>query len=340
MLQVDNNTPFGAAIVPSRNKADEEFLTVVIKGQFDIAVLQNSLSIAEEQTDPVMSDTYWGDPEGSSVRYEADSALVKTGIDILLNGAAYAPDGKAVSALDVSLQAGDVKKTLRVVGDRYWHKERLNWVVSEVTPFERMFLVYENAYGGVDKSLADTEFPAHYEYNPIGKGYVSASGGTPIEGLALPNIEHPASLIRRWDERPEPAGFGPVSRSWLPRRQYAGTYDEQWQQTRMPLLPHDFNDAYFNAASAGLVMPFDFANDGWIALENVVESGNLSFVIPKIKLNAAVRKKGKRVNYIPQMDTVLIEPDDKKVTLCWRISVPCTRELLYIDNVTLDWRVG
>ncbi|HAQ24498.1 MAG TPA: hypothetical protein DCQ80_00760 [Pseudomonas sp.] len=45
-----------------------------------------------------------------------------------------------------------------------------------------------------------------------------------------------------------PAGFGIRGRAWAPRLQTAGTYDRQWLDARWPLLPRDFDFAYWNGA--------------------------------------------------------------------------------------------
>src|SRR5207302_3596070 len=55
-----------------------------------------------------------------------------------------------------------------------------------------------------------------------------------LSGQRVPNVEYPKSLIS-W-KQPRPAGFGPIARDWVPRVEFAGTYDEKWEQERLPLL--------------------------------------------------------------------------------------------------------
>ncbi|MFD1743836.1 DUF2169 domain-containing protein, partial [Rhizobium helianthi] len=48
-------------------------------------------------------------------------------------------------------------------------------------------------------------------------------------------------LIRSIRDRPQPAGFAPLSPFWKDRAVLAGTYDDDWVANRHPLLPHDFD---------------------------------------------------------------------------------------------------
>ncbi|MFD1745662.1 DUF2169 domain-containing protein [Rhizobium helianthi] len=49
-------------------------------------------------------------------------------------------------------------------------------------------------------------------------------------------------------DRPPPAGFAPVSPFWKDRAALAGTYDDDWFNTRHPLLPHNFDYSFWQAA--------------------------------------------------------------------------------------------
>jgi hypothetical protein len=48
--------------------------------------------------------------------------------------------------------------------------------------------------------------------------------------------------------RPSPAGFGPIACHWQPRVGFAGTYGDAWVANRLPLLPDDFDDRFFQSA--------------------------------------------------------------------------------------------
>lgn len=337
MLAVRNNTPFSTALMPALDKDGQNYAVVVIKGTFDIHQLASTLVVAEEQFPIQNEDAFYGDPETSSVRYEADLAWVKNGADVVLNGHAYAPAGRRVQALDASLQVGAHKHTVRVYGDRYWEKSGLQWRYSSPEWFERMPLSYENAYGGSISVDSEHSTAPYCVYNPIGKGYTGLKGEALKQGLALPNLEAPGNLIQFWEDPPPPTGFGFIGRSWQPRVSYAGTYDLQWEEERMPLLPMDFDNRYHNGAHPSLVLSQGILGGEEIVATNLSESGTLTFALPAYRFRVSASLKGRTADFIPVMDTVLIEPDDNRVILTWRLAIPCAKQFLYIDNVTVDW---
>lgn len=337
MLEVRNRSPFSASLTPGLDKHGRNYALVVIKASFTISPLAATLHIAEEQIPPQNADIFYGEAGTSSIKYEADIALEKKGVDIILNGHAYAPAGKIVERTNVSLQVGDYKKSLYIFGDRYWQKDNLTWQSTTPKKFDRMPLVYENAYGGADNSHKQDAAKEFCPYNPLGKGFVG-SKREPQEGLPLPNLEDPQHLIEFWDDKPKPAGFGFTGRNWQPRLGYAGTYDEQWQQQRMPLLPMDFDDRYFNGAHPDLILPRALTGGELFTATNLSESGLLHFSLPSYQFSINASIKGKTTSYIPMLDTIIIEPDDYRVQATWRHAIPCAKDFLYIDAVTIDWR--
>src|SRR5204862_3276586 len=99
-------------------------------------------------------------------------------------------------------------------------------------PFTSMPLCWERAYGG--KAPGSTAFEPR---NPIGRGFGETR--QQLHDQRLPNVEDPAAPIRRWRDRPVPAGFGALAGHWSPRRERAGTYDEAWRRQKLPLFPDD-----------------------------------------------------------------------------------------------------
>lgn len=338
MLQLINNTPFESMLIPSLDKHGHTFIAAVVKGKFEISMQALKLIIAQEQQPLHLQDIYWGEAGTSSVKYEADIAPIKNGTDIVLNGYAYSPFGRPSAIVDASLQVGHYKKIVRVFGDRVWHKNALRWLPTPPHNFERMHLVYENAFGGELQTKNDQSCPEFCVQNPLGKGFVGRNGRGLYEGLALPNLEQPTNLIRFWDDAPSPAGFGFIGRSWAPRKSYAGTYDEPWQQLRMPLQPLDFDERYYNGAHPDWVLKERLLGGEEVVATNLSESGLLRFWLPNYQFMATVIIKGKRAAFMAAMDTIVIEPDDLHVLITWRAIIPCARQFLYIDKVTLDWR--
>jgi hypothetical protein len=344
MLEIRNKTPFNTLLVPSLDKQGYNYAVIIIKGTFTIHQRGAALVIADEQLPPQQSDIFYGAPGKSSVRYESDIAPIKREADIILNGHAYVPAAHPATSVDASLQIGSYKKSIKAIGDRVWQKHNFQWQHSSPQKFERMPLVYENAFGGIAQQIgqdnSNIEFCA---YNPIGKGFVGAKGQGLIEGLALPNVENPTQLIQYWDDCPMPVGFGFIGRNWQPRLDYAGTYDQLWKQDRMPLLPLNFDERYYNgthsdAISSNTMSLNTLAAGEEVIANNLSESGYLKFTLPRYRFIATAKIKGETTAYTPVMDTLIIEPDELRVLITWRVAIPCTNQFLYIDNVTVNWR--
>lgn len=336
MLQIDNHTPFIADLVPCSDVHGRDYAVIIIKGTFNTNALNQPITLAEEQLPLNYADEYYAKPGQSSIKYGSDLALNKQETDVITVGNAYAPNGKKVVALDVVFVINDKSKTVRVFGDRVWQKEVTSWKISAPNPFEIMPLVYENAYGGKSPEQNDNkpEEVDCFDQNPVGKGYLGENG-KPFTGMLLPNIEDLAELINNPYQQPKPAGFGVISRDWQPRLSLAGTYDEAWQEQRMPLEPLDFNPLFYNCANPNFTLKSVLKAGDQFSISNVTPDGNFNFVIPNDQILVSVVMQGNETTYVAKLDTLVIEPDEKRISFTWRVAVPCTRKLLYIDNIAI-----
>lgn len=242
MFNVSNETPFAAERTLIADKDGSDVWVVAVKGTFSITNDGKTL-VADEQAEVLPFPEHFGDPMTTSLRYECDLDYTKPTTDILLHGHAYAPKGKPTSEVDVTMRVGPISKSLHIVGDRTWRGGILGLKLSEPEPFEKMPISYECAYGGTDLRSDNPKKWGWEPRNPIGTGYTS--DGKPSEGQRAPNIEDRGASIGLWKSKPRPVGFGPVARHWSPRVQFAGTYDVCWETERLPLLPKDFQERFF-----------------------------------------------------------------------------------------------
>lgn len=329
-----NRTPFEGCALPSVAHDDTHWLVVVVKGTFALGPSGTAPAIADEPVPIHLEDVYWGEPGLSSLKYEADTAIEKPGTDIALIGTAYAPSGP-VRQLDVGIKIGSTAKIVRVFGDREWRKARGGFALTEPTPFETMPLVYERAYGGVDPVDPSR---GGCDENPLGKGFASPESLDEIDSLPAPNLELRDRPIKSITERPEPAGFGFVARHWQPRRALAGTYDDAWLAERCPLLPADFDPRSQSAASPGLV------NDGYLAggesvvIVNASPEGRIEFPLPRRVIEATAVIAGEQVDKPLRLDTVVIEPDERRIALTWRAAIPCHWNLAMVEWIRVSER--
>jgi hypothetical protein len=317
MWEVDNRTPFAAERAWVRDRDGAEIWLVAVKATFDI-LPDGSMIPSKEQPPVLYVPEYFGEPGKSSIKYEADLIRTKTTTDVLVVGQAHAPGGKAATEIDAGFRVGPLQKILRVIGDRTWE----GGGISKPEPFVTMPLCYERAFGGVDLKSEhpdrDWEWP-----NPLGTGFAVSRANS--NGLSLPNFEYPDRLIGSWDDRPPPAGFGPVGSHWQPRASYAGTYDDNWMKNRQPLLPEDFDDRFHQCAPADQQAPQFLTGGEPVVLLNLTPSGNLRFLLPKVFLGFDTRfyDGDRQIHKTRKLHSVILEPDFPRVSLVWHSALPC-----------------
>jgi len=330
-MEMVNQTSFVAERIVLQDKSGRDILVVIVKCTYSIEG-KGHLVPAEVQVPIQMADDFYGEPGESSVRYESDLALKKVGTDIVLLGHAYSQGSKSPH-VDVSLKVGALQSTVRVFGDRRWDKVLGITRISSPEPFERIPLVYERAYGGKDLSSPDSKHHEHEARNPVGRGFRAKKSKQEIEGMLIPNLEDPAHLIRDIDHRPEPVGFGFIGRHWQPRMSFAGTYDEAWMKNRCPLLPDDFDDRYFNGAHPKLVSRQYLQGNEPVEVLNASVKGMLRFSLPGDRPDVVVTIAEEDNSLQMNFDTLIIEPDEKRVMMVWRGTMDIYNRLYQVKKI-------
>lgn len=317
MWLIENQTPFAAERGWLRDRDGAETWIVAVKATFAVRA-DGSTVVANEQPPVLRLPEYYGEAGKSSIKYDADIVLTKRTTDVLVIGHASVPGGRATE-LDVGFRAGPLRKVLRVFGDRRWGLLG----PASPQPFERMPLVYERAFGGAD---ARSEHPDRdWEWrNPVGRGFVVAPAH--LRDSAPPNIEWPDRLIRAWNDRPPPAGFGAIASHWQPRASYAGTYDDRWSQTRAPLMPDDLDDRFFQCAPPDQQAPqFMYGDESVELLHLHPELPRMRFVLPRIHLGFETHflDGSRQLHDTRRLHTVILEPDFPRVSLVWHSALSC-----------------
>lgn len=330
MANLGNLTPFAIRDFPSVTKEGDEVLVVVVAGRFDLPGKGKSrpdfLAVSEEQVAPHAAEVYWGEPGKSSLRYEVQNAYARPGTDIYLNGHARPPRGRPVTELVVRIQAAGLVKEALVSGDRVWQGALLGAVPSAPKPFDAMPLIYERSFGG--NLPSDGSRRAVWEpRNPVGCGLYRDA--TEADGKPLPNLEDPKRRIAFLSSRPPPVGFGPIQRGWEPRRPFGGTYDEKWVEERAPLWPMDLDERFFQAASPGLVATPRLKGGEPVQIEGVSPDGPVCFHVPQRRIILKTTFRHRVDRRMMLLDGLLIEPDERAVTLIWRATVPVERAMQY-----------
>lgn len=317
-MEVENNTGFAFDCLFIANEDGQPIAVPIVKATYALSALAKT-SFAEEQEPLEMAGKHWGDPDMSSYKYEPEIAFTKPTTDLVLIGHAY-PAKAGDTQVDVTFRVGEVEKTVRVFGDRYWIKKLGLTIMSKPEPLEPVPLIYERAFGGWDSAEPDPMTSKFELRNPAGVGFMRAEFE---EGMRLPNLEDPKRLLKVYGDTPPPAGFGFVGPHWHPRAKLAGTYDEAWQKTRAPLLPTDFDPRFFNAASPGLIAPEYLMGNEAVVVENASPSGQMSFHLPGVQPpKIRVQLQGREDELLEtNLDTVIVNTDENLLLMLWRTNL-------------------
>ncbi len=334
--EISNATPWTFEPLISSDEEGRPLLVLIIKATFDIH--NDADLVRAEQQDPVhFGGVFWSDSDQSSYRFEPEVAFAKTATDIVLVGHAHARHAWD-NEVDVLFCLGTVCKTLRVFGNRYWNRTLGQVLITSAEKFETVPLNYEHAFGGWDR----TAVPDHHDFerrNPVGRGF-RAKQSRAAE-MALPNVEDPRFLICAWSDRPAPAGVGFTSPNWQPRVALGGTYDRTWMETRMPLLPENFDRRFFSGASDGLVYPGFVRGDEPVLFENAGMAPRVTFDLPGLPPPACTVsfRRGAVVPVAANLDTVVVNTDERKLNLTWRGCTPLRTGMTDVTAIQISQRV-
>jgi hypothetical protein len=326
MWRVRNETPYSAGRAWGRDKDGVHEWIVAVKGTFDIRP-HGCVSLADKQIEALLAPEYYGEPGTSSLRYDADIVATKPTTDVVLNATAYAPHGRPSSSFHVEARIGPIHKVLRVVGNRRWTEGAFQ-EITDPEPVTRVPIVYERAFGGYDSADPDPARQRMDMRNPVGCGLALRDHR---RGRPLPNFEYPGGNL----EKSGPAGFGAIDSFWSPRREWSGTYDKAWQESRLPLLPLDW-DPRSLLCSPHDQQPQSYLRGGEpVELINLTESGRLRFELPRAHFGFSTRISGRTEEHRSRLATVIIEPDYPRVIMVWQSSLQCRTDVDYLDETVV-----
>lgn len=328
MWALDNRTPFAADSGWIRDINGAEVWVVAVKASYDIQP-DGTTRVAAEQT-PVFSGPIPHE-NSHSLRYDTDLGPPKPATDILVNGHAYAQDSQPVAELLAGFRIGPITRLAKISGDRYWQHGTQPDSPSEATPFLRMPLIAERAFGG---RALDTE---HGNNNPLGRGIHPDAEGY----VWLPNIEAFDQLISSPSDAPAPFCVGPIPSHWPQRSQYAGTYDEAWFEHRRPLPPQDVDARHWQLAPEAQQVIGHLRGGEEVILVNLtppdfVANGRLAFRLPKLSLAFQTYfLDGSMITSRAVIHSVILEPDYPRVSIVHHMALPCHDRVNRLDKTRI-----
>ena len=334
-MLINNLTPFVPLVFKSENHDGDEFTVFVLKGTFRIVRDAPMLPVVEQA--PIsFSDEYYGTPMESSLRRESDLAPIKARTDICVEGSAKAANGRPQESWEVGIRCHQIEKRLRVTGPRHWSYSLLRgWQLTAPETCDSVPMRYEYAFGGVafhkDQSLA-------YEANPVGRGYAACAWNRLGASIAAPQIEAIDEPVNQFNREYVPQGFGPIAKSWLPRRSLCGTADDQWLKERWPKLPEDFSFDYYHHAHSDLQYPGFLNGDEDVQVDGFHIDGPFGFRLPGYQPSVSLTFAESASTQMPlDLDTAYVDLSENMATLIWRVGF-CEDETPQTINVELSGR--
>lgn len=266
------------------------------------------LSAVDKQTPLVPVDTFMGEEFKSSIKHEADLGFPKLATDVALVGRAMAPGGRPTTKMEVALRVGEINQRALVLGERQLYRGR----PLDPRPFESVPLCWELAVGGSDSTPDDPRLHSMDMRNPLGHGFRARRSRLPSDGV-------PAPQILRVDGNPdEPIGFGFIGENWIPRLGYAGTYDDEWRQTRFPLVPTDFDPRFHNKAAPGLTARALLRGGEPVEVRGCTVGKPLRFDLPATRFTVAAAIANTTEPVPMTLAGVTVDCEAMQVRMLWR----------------------
>jgi hypothetical protein len=285
---------------------------------------------------------------------ETDIVSFKERTDLILMTKAW---GRGAREMTAQIRVGAVDVRYRVFGDRrVIYRGRGSWAFGAPEPFESMEMRYENAYGGFDATVPDPPVkhlidamdlhPGEYPRNAIGKGYVVYENHERIDGLLLPNIEHPDQLLtsdrlvvghpHRWWRQPLPWSCNWFPKLWYPRIVHyrgvpTGVPEDDTQVAEVKLgwlepghapratqarLDLPLDNRLADAASPALVLPM-LRGDESIELTGFTPDGKMLIQLPQDRPRITIQCQGETTEITPVVHRVLASTLENGVYVVW-----------------------
>jgi hypothetical protein len=205
-----------------------------------------------------------------------------------------------------------------------------------------------------------------YPRNPVGVGYLIDAGPEAVERLVLPNLEDPEDPLTadrvvlgdpdRWPILPLPQATEWMHYEWFPRVAFLGLIPDHDPSVGPPaeirrgFAPEGLMDLAppwqkvdplaCNGASVGLRLPHLGGGEA-IGLEHVhPRRARFAFHLPPERPGIWTDGRGGALTPTdPVIHTVLLEPDEDRLSIVWRGAAPALRPYLPEELESMPLRV-
>lgn len=338
-MNINNHYPFEATVQSATDLEGYECAALMLKATYLFPSKPGgSIGFAVKQAPWFYADSPLDETGLGGVLHEADLPFEKPHPEFLVAGQAHAPEGKPTERFLFGVSVGQQVKAMVAVGARTWHAGLLG-KASPIEPILSLPASYAHGFGGADPTKMSEDDTHWCRSNHAGTGYCSSPASKHADGMRLPQLEPANARFAQPCTRFTSLGLGPVARNWVPRVQWAGTYDEQWRDQRWPRLPADFDARYFQSAVQDQWLP-ELVTDQPIVLINMtaassVYTSELRFKLPLLDYHATVHpRRGNSTRVQLRPDTLVIEPDAGRFSIIARKQFPLVEGLHEIESVT------
>jgi hypothetical protein len=360
-MELINGTKADLQATQGLDKQGQPWLTVIAKATYRFELDETGRpALAEKQNKLIASDVFEAEPGLSTPFFESDYVPFKAACDVIVKGSAHAPWKKGkpqtVQQLDAGLRISRadgsplLQKVIRVYGQRLWHKRLVaGWDLSMPEYFLSTPITYSRAFGGAyTHDMIGSDKPSDYLSHPmnlVGRGYAKGKFLKLLDGALAHQtelwIDGKVNTISDPEQIAAPASFGPIARNWQPRLKLAGTYDQKWQDEIFPLLPHDFDERYYQCAPRDQQMPYPqggetitLANLSAKAAQDESSQGLLHIQLPRLHMPMVVLSKDRQqIKMSAVVDTIAIDADAQTYDITWRARTPLKRSLHEVHTV-------
>lgn len=307
-MEFINETPLPAAMVP--NGEDDDRITTLFLCAVTYRIVGRHLQVMKNQ--PALRL----DP---AERLPNDAVFTKDVVGVCATGFVYPEKDDLAGEATTSLRVGAGEVRIKAFGTRVWQRGVMgNLVPSVPLQFDRVAMLWENAYGGMTNEPAsvvevdgeEAFLPAHESGFPLnfeGKGFYTDEARTVEQ--PLPQLEDPANLIRRWDDRPDPVCFAPYPLWGGMRAQYM-VKERQLDMSGVAKL---------GSRAAPRTTFEQIAAGTQITLAGMRPHGEvLAFVAPRSPVRVVLRVGATSEVLVPCLDGVEIDAESCEVRFVYR----------------------
>jgi len=336
-MKLVNETPFQAGWNAGFQSDGREVVVVVAKATYNFTSESGQGPVISVEQVPLLeTDVFGEDPAFDAPLAENDFGLYKPACDVLVRGCAYAPHGRPTKEVPVGIRVASCTKSFVVVGPRVWQRSALATRKTSSKAFIEQEISYNTAFGGTDIHPGDPSRILSFSPNPVGTGFCAFDEN--IDQMPLPTSEETSNRVTDPSGKYKPMALGPVGRNWDPRYKFAGTYDDEWLQEKVPLLPDDFNNLYYQAAPADQQIPHPQGGEP-IVLVNLSPEGRIQTSIPQEGVYVTfITKAGDLAPIAANLDTIVLDTQANRMCLTWRCSRPMDRDVFELKEMLVEQR--